>query len=548
MFEKIKEEIINLIKENKDKEINTHSNNSNKGIYMLYIDNFDDDKIIPFYIGQTGCGKNRNFQTRYKEHLEEIMSLNRLNYEYYKKLLLDNFYDGHYKTCKIFQYMVDHNCTLKDFHMIPLEEINAPTDDIQQILNEKEQSYFSKYLPAFFGFNQTNTVVEDAKYRFNNYNKDNFIVPQDILNYELEDCENFINYFGYGYTKFNYYHCFPKALIDEEKNNEVITKINEKKQFLKDTYYDENKFKMYYDKIIELNKEKEKVVKDIENYDLLFEQKYNPEIKRYCEHYKISISQKYKEIKQMLIYQNSYNIESFEKYLKRKKIEINILDVLNADKEFLDLKNKYIDNQSKYYKLSEKINEYKNINKIDDLLRIMPKKEYKVLPLKDKYEEIEFDYLGRDSLIINFEFSNNGNEWTTSYSLLKMDFKLNIDGMVIEQKNIFIKSLFDNNSYIMHYQEKDDTEKFFKMPFHIRNYPDYISTTMEVQNGINEYTLMNKEKFDFILVMDQINSLITERIDVQLKVRYRMKNKFKEYIRDNYTNQNLLKKKILESK
>ena len=299
--------------------------------------------------------------------------------------------------------------------------------------------------------------------------------------------------------------------------------------------------------MVELKKEKEKVDKDIENYDLLFEQKYNPEIKRYCEYYKISISQKYKEIKQMLIYQKPYDIESFKKYLKSKKIEVNILDDLNANKEFLDLKNKYIDYQSKSYKLSEKINEYKNINKIDDLLRIMPKKVYKVLPLKDKYEEIEFEYLARNSLIINFEFSNNGNEWTTSYSLLKMDFKLNIDGMVIEQKNIFINSLFDNNNYIMNYNEKDDTEKFFKMPFHIRNYPDYISTTMEVQNGINEYTLMNKEKFDFILVMNQINSLINERIDVQLKVRYRMKNKCKEYIRDNYTNQNLLKKKILES-
>ena len=39
-------------------------------------------------------------------------------FNYYKELLLDNFYDGHYKACKIFQYMVDHDCTLKDFHMM----------------------------------------------------------------------------------------------------------------------------------------------------------------------------------------------------------------------------------------------------------------------------------------------------------------------------------------------------------------------------------------------------------------------------------------------
>lgn len=150
MFDELKSKIKTLIKDSQDKEINNETNNKNIGIYMIYIDNFNDDRIIPIYIGQTGCGKNRNFQNRYKEHLQEVMALNRLKYNYYKDVLLSGFYEGHYKTCKIFQYMVNHNCTLKDFHMIVLEEIDIENDKSQEILNQKEQEYFSKYLPAFF--------------------------------------------------------------------------------------------------------------------------------------------------------------------------------------------------------------------------------------------------------------------------------------------------------------------------------------------------------------------------------------------------------------
>ena len=91
------------------------------------------------------------------------MALNRLEYNYYKELLLDNFYDGHYKSCKIFQYMVDHNCTLKDFRMIVLEKIDGNSDNIQELLDKKEQKYFTEFLPAFFGFNQVNTVFEANK-------------------------------------------------------------------------------------------------------------------------------------------------------------------------------------------------------------------------------------------------------------------------------------------------------------------------------------------------------------------------------------------------
>ena len=259
MFEEIKNEVKKIIIKNNNKEINNNSNNKNIGVYMIYIDNFNDDKIIPFYIGQTGYGKNRNFQNRYKEHLQEIMALNRLKYDYYKYILLRNFYDAHYKACKIFQYMVDHDCTLKDFHMIVLGDLDINNNNIQKLLEQEEQKYFSKYLPAFFGFNQVNTVTEGAKEEFYSIKENGKYVKSDkLLKYELEDCENFIKYFGYGYTKFNYYHCFPKTHIIEENDKKISYELKEKQDLLRSKHYDENKFKIYDDKRLKLEGEMEK--------------------------------------------------------------------------------------------------------------------------------------------------------------------------------------------------------------------------------------------------------------------------------------------------
>ena len=89
-------------------------------------------------------------------------------------------------------------------------------------------------------------------------------------------------------------------------------------------------------------------------------------------------------------------------------------------------------------------NEIRNcmlVRRNDDLMRILPRKEYKAFPLKDKYQEIEFGMLNDNELVINFEFSNNGicnGWWYFSYSLIKMDYKLNINNKIIEKKNIFI--------------------------------------------------------------------------------------------------------------
>lgn len=552
MFEEIKNKVKKIIKDRNVEEINNNTDSKNIGIYMIYIDNFNDDKVIPIYIGQTGYGKNRNFQNRYKEHLQEIMALNRLEYNYYKELLLDNFYDGHYKSCKIFQYMVDHNCTLKDFRMIVLEKIDGNSDNIQELLDKKEQKYFTEFLPAFFGFNQVNTVVEANKEFFANFNNlEGFVASDKLLNYELDDCENFIKYFGYGYTKFNYYHCYPKTYTVGENSKKIEYELRDKKELLKNKYYDENKFKKYNDKLPKLEKKYEKNNEELQQNKKIFEERYEPEIKEYCQKYKIGIIQKYQDIVDVLIYQDKENIIDFKKYLKRKKIDVNILDNFNKDNEFTNWREKHISLLRKNNELKDEIRNCRLVKRTDDLMRILPRKEYDAFPLKDKYQEIEFNRLDNNELVINLDFSNNGicnDWWCFSYNLIKMDYKLNINNKIIEKKNIFILPQNNEGNNEIKYFEKDrvETFKLKKSPFCVRNFPDYISTTMEVQNGINEFTLMNKIKYDFKEILDEINSFIDAKTRVRVEVRNRMKNKCKEFIECNYKTDNLLKYKIIQ--
>ena len=548
MFEEIRNEVKEVIKNSNNNEINNNSNNKNIGIYMIYIDNFNDDKIIPIYIGQTGYGKNRNFQNRYKEHLQEVMALNRLRYDYYKYVLLSNFYDGHYKACKIFQYMVDHDCTLKDFHMIVLEELEINNNNIQELLDKKEQEYFSKYLPAFFGFNQTNAVTEGAKEAFSSIKEDGKYVKSDkLLKYELEDCENFLKYFGYGYTKFNYYHCYPKAYNIEANDKEISYKLKEKIDLLRSKYYDENKFKPYQDKISKLADKIKKVNNEKENLEKEFEEIYAPKIKGYCKENKKGLVQKYKDIVNLAIYQDKKDIKNFKSYLEKKKINVNILDIINKDIEFTNWRKQYIKCIKNNHKLKDEINKCRYLIKIDDLMRILPKKEYAAFPLKDKYQEIEFSNLEDNELIINFEFSNYGTNWNFDFSLIKMDYKLYINNKNVEKKNIFIKSYKENEENEDYYIEKDFGAEFKsrKTPFRVTNFPNYISTAMEIQNGINDFTLKDKPKIDLEEILDELNGLINEKTKVKIEVRNKMKTKCKEFIDCRYRKDNLLKKKIL---
>lgn len=89
MFEQIRCNVLNIIDQKKDREVTRDSSFHMAGVYMLYVDCFADNTIIPFYIGQTN-----NFQERHKQHFTEILALNRLNRECYEYALLADLYNG----------------------------------------------------------------------------------------------------------------------------------------------------------------------------------------------------------------------------------------------------------------------------------------------------------------------------------------------------------------------------------------------------------------------------------------------------------------------
>lgn len=122
---------------------------------MLYVNHFTNDSIVPIYIGQTV-----DLQRRYQDHIKEILALNRLSKKFYEHYLSALFYDGKYKSCKIFKYMVENCCDLSDLNMILLEECDEET------LSQVEEEYIKLFESEFVGFNQLTSVTLRNASRF----------------------------------------------------------------------------------------------------------------------------------------------------------------------------------------------------------------------------------------------------------------------------------------------------------------------------------------------------------------------------------------------
>lgn len=170
--------------------------------------------------------------------------------------------------------------------------------------------------------------------------------------------------------------------------------------------------------------------------------------------------------------------------------------------------------------------------------------------MQDRYKEFQFGEVNNFEIVINFEFSNNGKStdyWYFAHSIIKMDFIYKINNKIIEKKNIFLNPPYRDDSRKNDYFEKDRLKRTQPKiePFNVRRDFDYISTTMELKNGINDYTYSNNKKYDFANILDEIDTLIHPFTNVKIIVRDRMKKKCKEYINEYYKSNNKLKEKII---
>lgn len=489
-FETLKNNIINLI--NNKTEITNKTDYKNGGIYLLYVDNFNSDKIIPVYIGKT-----HNFQERHKEHLKELFSLNRLTRDYYVRAVINKYYEGHYKSCKFFKYLVDNNCSLKDIHMVILEECGD-----EEKRTYLELDYINKYLTSFFGFNQLNTISLQLDYE----NKG--ILSDLYLENVKEDIKNIEKYISYGFNQFNYllakglFERYDKELFLKSKNIKEFNDIHKLTEKRYRYICEQNKLIHYIQRTAkdECNKLCSKLI------DSFFASN------------NLKSEDKKKQVVQYLLYEKEKDKIEVERYIQRFAINKNenIFAIIleQKGKEISEITNIIKDYQKKVCKYDEKL-----YNLLLEIFKdIIPNKEYNSFPLKDTYYPQNIKLNEDDNILyINIDFSNHGKRYMNDDypCILKIDYIFKKDKNVIN-KEYFIKSCFDN-----FFENKDEyyinksIYRFKFDPFNIWKYSethDYttISTSMEYYNGINEFTLLDKEKYNFNDVIKEIDNLINE--------------------------------------
>lgn len=493
-FNNLKNIIIDLIK---DKcEITSKTNYKNGGIYVLYVDNFDDNKVIPIYIGKT-----HDFQERYKEHLKELLSLNRLSKKYYTSAIINKYYEGYYKSCKIFKYLVDNGCTLKNIHMIILEECD---DKEERTL--LEYNYINKYLSAFFGFNQINTISLQQDY----ISKGN--LSSFYLDNVKNDIVNISKYVSYGFNQLNYllaqglFERYEKKLSDDLKNviefNDIYKLTEKKYHYIRE----QNKLIHYirYTAKDECNK----------LCDII--------INSFFDRNNLKSEDKKKQIIQYLLFEKEKDKIEVLRYIQRFAInkDEDIFSIILKEKgqKIFEITNTIKDYQKKISKYDKKI-----FNTLLIIYKdIIPNKEYISFPLEDMYYPYDIIVSEENNILyLNIEFSNHGKrKMSDDYPcILKVDYLFKIDGKIMKN-SYFIGSSFDK-----FFENKDEyyiNRSMYSIkfdPFNIWKYSetrDYntISTSMESYNGINEFTLLGKEKFKFNDVIKEIDNLINENTKI----------------------------------
>ena len=530
MISDIKEKVIKYIRDNPYLEVNRQTKCKASGIYMIYIDDFSDDKIVPIYIGQTS-----DFQKRYKEHFSAILALNRLKYDYYRCLLKNEFYDMTYRYCKILKYMIDHGCTLKDFHMIVLEFVE------KEDLHEKEQLYFADYMPSFCGFNQLNSFLETNYLRLKRKERMNtpdgtscVFTAKEYLDYcEIVkgDLEAFYKFEGYGFSKFNLMiamrgylpYASSECVLDFESIEHQVKKLDDKLKTLHGDFLTEEEIQVG-------------AVVTTRRLQPLFSKK-NKSAKQFASntYRKFKIKNPNKETRKEygeIIFFASLGCDMKEKlslYFEKNKLEYDF-------QKFYTALNEWLENDIK--KIDEEISDEME-KKVSALI---PDREYSHFPLEDMYESHIFPAkTSVNTCEINFSISNNGHGYI-DYSrpeIIKIDYRINAKSGLYERRDIFIENFvnnfFDNEN--SQYTEKDDYEELRsvfrvlkKTPFKIfigeidsktgRFAPRHecISVNSEYKTGINEFTAKDRELHNLTDVLTEIEKLIDSDAKIKLTI------------------------------
>lgn len=507
MFEESLLKLKNYISNHNLEEINEVSNVTSRGIYLIYIDEFLSNTILPIYVGQT-----ENFQKRYKEHISKLLTLNRIDYNTLKEQL-DTFsdifsvFEGNYLYLKIFRYLIDNNLTLDNIHMVILKKCDS-NDDLYTL----ELEYINKFSSSYFGFNQLNSVSLIKKYNgFSSgfVNKNNTmitsVIEQDLINYD--------QYRTFGFNEFNYWllirlvnneynfpNFFQKKILEIKKYYlNILPKINEE-DLVK--LRDDNKKYINLSNRIEKNLELEieKIIPDEER------KKQNGIIVKcilsrlcniYCYNYSKSLPDEN---------------HSMYKYSNR------IIDDI-------ELKNKFHDIMSELINYRNKLN--KNISEIgkisyaetsplanyigsceENLLKyIFPSKHFEAFSISKKYvsiiEKYDVTKCNKPTLIFSFSVKKDTDKKIVYVGLYIPDKQIVKEWILDDYtKQNYINTIY-NNPKLKYYIGKN----FELIPI---NLGVILTINQEYYTGINDKIYKNINKCDWHIVKMELLKIIEE--------------------------------------
>ncbi|HDR7612510.1 TPA: GIY-YIG nuclease family protein [Bacillus mycoides] len=532
-IDNIKFQAKQLIQDNLYREVTPETKHNISGIYMIYVDNFTSEKIVPIYIGQSV-----NIQTRHKQHFKEIISLNRLSYDEYYEYFFSkshSFYDGSFKACKIFKYMIENKCTLQDFRMIVLEEVD------KEYLEEKEQEYFQRLLPSFFGFNQLNSLLKQNKLGCSNTQMSNSEID-DFLNILLEDVKGIHSYYEYGFTKFNFEYSLPKDITyllkeKEQLDGDLLLKFDEVKLSLYELC------RQYIPDFEEIQRIVEKKRRLYEVYKLSRNECYES-----LELLKRDISEKFEELKiyseeaiKCFIYSLEYKSnptykELFLKYLKSKKCKLDFYKIF--DERIIDVNKKLEERDNKnvpYQEVRELCLKREDQMRPEKYKLIFPSFQFDSFSLKDRTNNFSIKINEDNDLLntchIQIYISNNArarnSEIRKDPDIIRFDYCfIDNEGNKIENKYYIDNETTRNCQAGIEYFEKDFDDPWaikkekFKIYSLINNEVDnsFISVLAECNHGINDYTIKDKKLIKLSAVLDEIQQLIDEETQFNINL------------------------------
>lgn len=527
-FEDIKTEVRAIFSSEKYQEITRSTNYKLSGVYMIYIDCNNDNLILPIYIGQS-----KNIQKRYKDHLTQLLSLNRLSYESYKEYFFSrkhSFYDGFFKTCKIFKYMIENNCDLTKFRMKILTECEV------EDLDYHEEFYIKKFLSSFLGFNQFESLLQFNKLNWSKINdkenKENKEIEMSrFLNAIESDIEGVQKYYNYGFTQFNFEHSMPQDISfanSEINDNKTIKKIDQLQKELINLH--ENKMPEYF-----------KMMKLKDRSNSFFKTKR--EVSKEEEDFTILLISKIKDLLNTDLLEQSDSLPLSRFLMKYEQGKINTLDFFKHSFTKGLLKEHYNEDVNKLIQVkadSKKAdNDYfveykKRMEHLEKLRKrryklIFPVKNYETFPLKSLTVDHFPNNLRRTQVHVHFDLTNNGvmRSEIPKYTDLIRIVSLNIQNKkqsIYYIDNETTNKILSGISYVE--RDFDNMMVFKKQPFSLssrtnnqsgptlglENYDNsFISVSSEYKHGINDYVIKDKNLMGIFDVFDHIYNSLSDK-------------------------------------